>query len=467
MRKTLLTFLLIFTLSIGGFTIFPSLAQSPGNSPVSSTEAEEVESVPGELLVQFKKDTSNQARGRAYERINGRALETVVAAHSKSQRGDLVLVKYVPTPNLPPQAAIAQIQRDPTVEFAEPNFIYQHYATSNDPFYTNGNLWGMYGSATNPANQFGSQAGQAWATGYTGSDTVYVGVIDTGVQIGHPDLTGNVWTNANDPVNNIDDDGNGYVDDINGWDFNSNDNTVYDGSEDAHGTHVAGTLGAKGGNGIGVAGVSWNVKFIPAKFLGADGGTLANAIKAIDYITDLKTRQGLNIVATNNSWGGGGYSQALHDAIIRSAKANILFVAAAGNSSNNNDRRANYPSNYDTSKGTRTESAASYNSVIAVASITSTGALSNFSNYGSKTVHIGAPGSNILSTVPGGYAYYNGTSMAAPHVTGGVALYAAAHPQATASQIRSAILNNAVRTSSLVKKTVTNGRLNVYGALTR
>ena len=191
MRKTLLTFLIIFTLSIGGFTILPSLAQSPGNSPVSSTEAESVE---GELLVQFKKDTTNEARGRAYELINGRALETVVAAHGKSQRGDLVLVKYVPTPNLPPQAAIAQIQRDPSVEFAEPNFIYQHYATSNDPFYTNGNLWGMYGSATNPANQFGSQAGQAWATGYTGSDTVYVAVIDTGVQIGHPDLTGNVWS---------------------------------------------------------------------------------------------------------------------------------------------------------------------------------------------------------------------------------------------------------------------------------
>ncbi|MBI1242171.1 S8 family peptidase [Umezakia ovalisporum] len=463
MRKRLITFLLIFTLSIGAFTLLPSLAQIPGNSP---ERINEVESVPGELLVQFKKDTSEQGRGRAYERINGRALEIVVAAHGKSPKGDLVLVDYVPRPNLPPEAAIAEIQKDPSVEFAEPNLIYQHYATSNDPFYTNGNLWGMYGSVTNPPNQFGSQAGQAWASGYTGSDTVYVGVIDTGVQIGHSELIDNVWTNANDPINNIDDDGNGYVDDINGWDFNGNNNTVYDGNEDAHGTHVAGTIGAKGGNGLGVAGVTWNVKFITAKFLGPNGGTLANAIKAINYITDLKTRQGLNIVATNNSWGGGGYSQALHDAIIRAAKADILFVAAAGNSSNNNDKKANYPSNYDTSKGTRTELAASYNSVIAVASITSTGVLSNFSNYGAKTVHIGGPGSSILSTVPGGYAYYNGTSMAAPHVTGGVALYSAAHPQATASQMRSAILNSAVFTSSLNRKTVTNGRLNVYNALT-
>jgi subtilisin family serine protease len=463
MIKRFLTFAFLFLLSIGVFAGLPSLAQRPMNTTVSSSVPS---AVPGELLVQFKKDTNSQARYRAYERINAQALETVVAAHENSQSGDLVLVKYVPTPNLPPQAAIAELRKEQAVEFAEPNYIYT--TTSNDPLYTNGSMWGMYGSVTSPTNQFGSQAGQAWATGYRGSNTVYVAVIDTGVQIEHPDLKDNVWTNPYDPVNGRDDDGNGYVDDINGWDFHDNDRTVYDSSiDDAHGTHVAGTIGAKGGNGIGVAGVSWNVKLITAKFLGSNGGTLANAVKAVEYITDLKTRHRLNIVASNNSWGGGGYSQALHNAIIRAAKQNILFVAAAGNSGNNNDQTPNYPSNYNTTQRTRTQSAAIYNSVIAVASINSNGQLSSFSNYGSKTVHIGAPGETIASTIPGGYYSYDGTSMAAPHVTGGVALYAAARPNATASQMRSAVLNSAINTSSLSTKTTTNGRLDIYGALTK
>jgi subtilisin family serine protease len=319
----------------------------------------------------------------------------------------------------------------------------------------------MYGDATSPANQFGSQAGEAWAAGHTGSSDVYVGIIDEGFMYDHVDLAENAWTNPFDPVDGVDNDGNGYVDDLRGWDFDGRNNTTYDGTQDDHGTHVAGTIGAAGGNGAGVAGVAWNVKIITAKFLGRRGGTTANAIKAVDYITDLKTRHGLNIVATNNSWGGGGFSQSLKEAIDRADAANILFVAAAGNGGfdgvgDNNDTTPAYPSNY-----------ASAN-IIAVASITSSGAKSSFSNYGATSVDIGAPGSGIYSTLPGkngasAYGSYSGTSMATPHVTGGAALYAATHPGASAATVKAAILNSSVPTSSLTGRCVTGGRLNVSG----
>jgi subtilisin family serine protease len=356
-------------------------------------------------------------------------------------------------------SALARMKGESNIEYAEPNWIYNHQAVSNDTYYTNGSLWGMYGDATSPANQYGSQAGEAWAAGKTGSSTVYIGVIDEGAMYYHEDLgnfgnPGEIGKTAG-----VDDDGNGYVDDIYGWDFVNNDNTTFDGVDDDHGTHVSGTIGGKGGNGIGVAGVNWNVTLISAKFLGTNGGTLANAVKAVDYITDLKNRLGLNLPATNNSWGGGGFSQALQDAIGRAEAANILFIAAAGNDGLNTETSPSYPSGYDNAN------------IIAVASITSSGAISSFSNYAITKVDIGAPGSGIYSTLPArsrgkvvsSYGSYSGTSMATPHVTGGAALYAASNPTASAATIKAAILNSAVFTSSLNGKCVTNGRLNVSG----
>ncbi|MGH8078532.1 MAG: S8 family serine peptidase, partial [Lysobacter sp.] len=243
------------------------------------------------------------------------------------------------------------------------------------------------------------------------------------------------------------------------FDGGSND-IISGGAGDDHGTHVSGTIAGVGGNGKGVAGVCWSgIKLISGKFLGRRGGTTANAIKAIDYFNDLKARHGLNIVATNNSWGGGGFSQALQDAIGRADAAGILFVAAAGNSAYDNDTQASYPSNYPNPN------------IIAVASTTSTGGLSSFSQWGATTVDIGAPGSGIWSSVPksvkgalvSGYASYNGTSMATPHVTGAAALYKSSHSGASAADVKAAIMSSAVPTPSLQGKVVTGGRLNASG----
>jgi hypothetical protein len=432
------------------------------------------EHLPGEILVQYKPQAAAAGLQQARAVIQGTLLETI-HTNVMQRQGMGVLERIQVGQGKSVVQALAALKNNPLVAYAEPNYIYRAAAVSNDPSYTSGNLWGMYSSDT-PAtagpsgttNQFGSAAEQAWNINITGSRNVVVGIIDEGIQNTHPDLINNIWVNPYEVAGDgVDNDGNGYIDDRHGWDFVNNDNTVYDAGQDAHGTHVAGTIGGEGGNANGVVGVNWSVTMISAKFLGTSGGSLSNAIRAVDYLTDLKTRHGINIVASNNSWGGGGYSQGLHDAIIRGAKQDILFVAAAGNSTTNNDATASYPSNYNTSVGTSTQTAASYDAVIAVASITSTGAISSFSSYGATTVDIGAPGSSIVSSVPvDAYANYSGTSMATPHVTGAVALYASTQSgRIAASAIRTAILSTAVPTASLSGKTATGGRLNVYEAI--
>lgn len=434
----------------------PSVEVPDGPSLVAAAPGD---FVPGEVIVKFRAGASAAGRAAALVRANGQARERILTAMMR-RGGDAEGLTVVRTP-MGVSEAVAALRGSADVEYAEPNYIYQHTAVSNDPFYTNGSLWGMYGDATSPANQWGSQAGEAWAVNHNDCSGVYVGIIDEGYMFTHEDLAANAARNPGEvAANGVDDDANGFVDDVQGWDFANGDNTVFDGVNDDHGTHVAGTIGGVGGNGKGVAGVCWSVKLLNAKFLGINGGTTANAVKSVDYFTDLKTRHGLNLVATSNSWGGGGFSQALQDAIERANTAGILFIAAAGNSTVDCDTgSACFPAEYTNAN------------VIAVASITSTGAISSFSNFGATTIDIGAPGSGIYSTVPvkskgkviSSYASYSGTSMATPHVSGGAALYAAYHPGSSAAAIKSAILGSSVPTASLSGKVVTNGRLDVSG----
>ena len=259
-----------------------------------------------------------------------------------------------------------QLALDPSVDYVEPNYIVRHSGVPNDPKWNK--QWAL------PK----IDAAKAWDSA-VGSDSVIVAVIDTGIDYNHPDLQGNIWKNPGEIAGNkIDDDGNGYVDDVYGWDFCNKDNNPMDG--DSHGTHVAGTIAAATNNGVSVAGVSWHASLVALKFLSDEGwGSVADAIDAVAYCA------AMDFPISNNSWGGGGYSQAMKDAIAAAANKGHLFCAAAGNSATDNDKTPHYPSNYDLP------------SVLSVAASNSSDKLAWFSCFGHKTVDLAAPGEGILS----------------------------------------------------------------------
>ena len=357
-------------------------------------------------------------------------------------------------------ATAANLRRLPGVRAVDFDVVIRKAAVSNDPSFVGGQTWGLYGDLSTPANQYGSQAAEAWASGLTGSTTVHVGVIDEGIDINHPDLAPNIWQNPRDAIDGIDNDGNGRIDDRNGWDFHFGNRTVYDGSatdpnRDSHGTHVAGIIGARGGNGVGGAGVCWNVKLISAKVLDNGTGFVSNAVLALDYLVDLKTRHGIQLAAINMSLGHDGFVQAELDAINRARMADILVVVAAGNGGpdrigDNIDVAPYYPAAY------------SPTNIITVANITSTGALATDSNFGPIAVDLGAPGTAIRSTLPQNrYGSWSGTSMAAPFVTGAVALWRVRNPTHSASTTRGFVLLHRIATPSLTGKVSMNGRLNM------
>lgn len=368
------------------------------------------------------------------------------------------------------------LNNDANVEYSEPNFIYTivnpekfssldnllvakaHESaltyTPTDPKY--GELWGL---ANNGANEPGRSGGgvvgadidalKAWEI-TRGDRAVKIAVIDTGIEYSHPDLRDNMWVNEAEQNGEagVDDDGNGFVDDIHGYDFANNDGDPNDGH--SHGTHCAGTIGAVHNNGEGVAGVMANVTLVAVKFLTDSGsGTTANAIKSIDYATTV----GVDLMS--NSWGGGGFSQALKDSIVRASEAGIIFTAAAGNSSSNNDQGAHYPSNYDVAN------------VVSVAASTAQDGLASFSSYGRRTVHIAAPGHNIMSTVKNGsYKSYSGTSMATPHVSGTVGLLLAENGRMDHAEMKERLMATSEPLATLRGKTINGGRLNAYNLLT-
>src|SRR5688572_21282199 len=282
--------------------------------------------VPGELIVKFKADATDAQiqHGLKLSHLKVKKHKQTEPMKARGHNG-VTLVETA----LGVDDAVAQLKNHPAIEYVEPNYTYKHQLVSNDTYVTNNYTWGLYSGTSKPGNIYGSGAMDAWTAGHVGTNSVYVAVIDEGIDVAHPDLAPNMWVNSKDPADGLDNDGNGYVDDVNGWNFYGGNNQVFDSTGDSHGTHVAGTIGAKGGNGKGVAGVNWNVTILSGKFLGADGGDTFSAIEAVDYFIDLKKRHGINLVAINASWGGGGYSQSLHDSIIRAAKAGIIFCAAA------------------------------------------------------------------------------------------------------------------------------------------
>ena len=407
---------------------------------------------PGEVIVVLEQPAS-RADLRELNRENDARVEEDLP------RSDVNVV------DLPRDLSVAEAvqayEESPDVAYAEPNFKLQPAAAPDDPGYRD--LWGLNNTGqTGGTSDADADALEAWdAT--TGSADVVVGVIDEGIDVNHPDLRDNIWTNSGEVAGNkIDDDGNGYVDDVNGYDFANDDATVYDpdpisGNGDEHGTHVAGTIAAVGNNGIGVAGVNWDAQVASLKFLGPQGGYVSDAVEAVNYAV----AEGMDI--SNNSWGiGGGRSLALEDAVRRADDAGHIFIAAAGNGGSDgvgddNDAASQYPASYELPN------------VVSVAATGDTDRLASFSNFGATSVDLAAPGVGIMSTLPGNrYGRFSGTSMATPHVAGVAALIESQQPgPAGDAEIRSQLLRYVDEKASLQGKVATNGRLNAAGSLTQ
>jgi hypothetical protein len=419
-------------------------AQGPKDSTVQAPF------VPGEILVRLKPGLGVAA---AAQIVPGAKIEKEFELVPGLQ-----LIRLPATVDV--MEAVRLYSQHPSVLYAQPNFLHhtmqEAHLTPNDTSYNQ--MWALNNTGqTGGTPDADIDAPEAWDLS-TGSGSVVVFVIDTGVDYNHPDLIDNLWTNPGEtPGNGIDDDGNGYVDDVYGIDTANNDSDPMDGN--GHGTHVSGTIGARGNNGLGVVGVNWQVKIGQCKFLSDSGtGSTADAIECLQYIRNLKVNAGVPVIATNNSWGGGPFEQALYDAIKAHMDAGILFIAAAGNDGTDNDALPHYPSNYFLPN------------IISVAATDHNDALAIFtlgaSNYGLRTVHVGAPGKSILSTWPGNtYNTISGTSMATPHVTGLAALLKAHNPSRDWIAIRNLIFAGGDFKPSLDGKTVLERRINAFGSL--
>lgn len=345
---------------------------------------------------------------------------------------------------------IKGIGRQADVLMASPNYWVTAHTLPNDPRFSE--LWGLHNTGQQGGlieNDIGMD--EIWDQ-FTDSSSVIVGVVDSGIDDNHPDLADNVWVNPGEiPGNDLDDDNNGYVDDVHGYDFENNDGDPFD--DDGHGTHVSGTIGAVGNNGIGVSGINWKIQIMALKFLDETGtGLISNGIEAIEYGID----NGAFIL--NNSWGSLFPGSGLEDAVEATDAAGLVFVASAGNETDNTDTgfRSNYPSAYSTPN------------ILSVAAITRDDALADFSNFGEVSVDLGAPGEEILSTVPtwwfpgsNDYYFLDGTSMAAPHVTGAAALLWAAFPGLSHREVIDLILLGTTPKPYLDGVVATGGTLNL------
>jgi subtilisin family serine protease len=414
----------------------------------------------GELIVKFKPSVLKEIRDKVHSRHGSEKIKEFPSLN-------IHLVKFKKGKSL--EEALAIYRAEPEVDYAEPNYLLSVQTIPNDSYFSY--LWSLYNTGqTGGTPGADIDAPRAWDM-TTGSSDVVVAVIDTGVDYNHPDLYENMWVNLAEynGAPGVDEDRNGYVDDIYGintYDYNCNPM-----DDHGHGTHVAGTIGATGNNSIGVTGINWRIKIIPCKFLGWDGyGYTDGAIGCLEYVRALKD-QGVNIIATNNSWGGGEYSQALYDAIDGQKQSGILFIAAAGNDSLENDQFDFYPANY------------LLPNILSIAATDPNDNKAWFSNYGRRTVHMGAPGTDILSLRANGTDMYgngshlfppgdpdakyyraSGTSMAAPHVTGLAGLIKSQAPSRSWKEIKNLILAGG-ENLNFYGNTIA-GRINALNSLT-
>ncbi len=397
-----------------------------------------------EVLVQFRSAVSQDLTQTAHRFVGA----------TRIKQFKHVDIDRVRVPHGWTVAETVQLYRlDPDVECAEPNYYRQTDATPNDAHFNF--QWGLNNVGQSGGTQDADiDAPEAWNI-QTGNSAVVVAVLDTGVDMDHPDIVGNIWTNADEdwdngnPGNNgVDDDGNGKIDDYYGWDFVNDDNDPDDDSN-GHGTHVAGVIAADGNNGVGIAGVAWSASIMALKMLSADNeGLVSDEIAAIDYAIG----NGANII--NASFGGSGYSQSEYNAIKRAQDQGILFVAAAGNFSEDNDTDPYYPASHD------------LNNIISVAGTDRYDTLVGSSNYGRNSVDVAAPGALVYSTSVGNsYAYMTGTSMAAPHVSGLAILLWSDDFTLTYDQVKDHILGGVDILGSLSGYIATGGRINAYNSL--
>ncbi len=410
----------------------------------TQTMTTEAEAVPGEFVVKLKQNVVRQKSNLQLAQLLGAYVKSTIPSQN------IVIVKK-PVFELT-RSAVKSLAENKNVEVAEPNYIYRINKKPNDPLYSQ--LWGLSNSGQQDSEGILGTAGvdidveKAWEL-QTGSKNTIIAVIDTGVDFNHPDLIENLWINTAEQngTEGIDDDGNGVIDDIHGYNAITNSGNSSD--DHGHGSHCAGVIASKGNDGIGIVGVNWDAQIMSVKFLDQNGsGTLENAILAIDYATKMGAR------ILSNSWGGGGMSQTLLDAIQRSNDAGTLFVAAAGNDGSSNDLSDTYPANY------------AVDNIISVAAINNVGEKANFSNYGKRMVHLAAPGVNVYSSTVGSYESWSGTSMAAPHVSGVAALVLSNEPNLTAHEIKNRLIATVRPMTALRGKIKSGGMINANNALT-
>ncbi|HXF42818.1 MAG TPA: S8 family serine peptidase [Pyrinomonadaceae bacterium] len=429
----------------------------PANTPKSISGNQ---SASPEVLVKFKPGVSLKEITKIAAERNDRVEDEIESVNGLVAIDDLdnasaatVAREYQTLNNLVVYAEpVFEISLDDpdSVKKVNPTTNNRFSGAPNDPEFDE--QWGLSNTGQNGGKpQADIKALKAWENS-RGSSDVVVAVLDTGIDYTHPDLIENMWVRP-ESLQPYQDDELGTIDDLHGFDAVNAADPMDD---NGHGTHVAGIIGAVGDNGIGIAGINWHVKLLPLKFLGRNGsGTTKDAIEAINYAIERK-KQGVNIRVINASWGSTQRSQALEDAIRSAADAGILFVAAAGNNSSNNDNSPHFPSNYNLPN------------LISVSATDRNDRLAGFSNFGQKTVHVAAPGREIVSTwLNGEYREASGTSMAAPFVSGVAALIIASEPEVELKELRDRILSSADKIEGLKDLVSSNGRLDALKALNK